>query len=156
MSEHLVLQAVSVHNMQLRKKFLFGCLHILFPLLLGLALYLCFRPDTYISQLFYQVLGLSPVSVTRLPGWLLAFLQNFACDMLWAYALTCCVYLIWGGRLLPVGLLCVGFSAAMELLQYFGVISGTFDFWDILLQSCATALAALSIKAFFKPKENEK
>lgn len=121
------------------------------PIVLGMVIYLLTRPDTYISQWIYH-LGISVSDPGRggvLPKWLWMFLCNFSADMLWAYSLAFAVYLILcdHSKYMPITLvICLTFETGIELLQLLGLINGTFDWWDIALEICATAMASLIIK----------
>ena len=69
--------------------------------------------------------------------------------MLWAYSLTFAVYVILcdHSQYMPKMLVtCFAFETGIELLQLVDVLKGTFDWWDIALEICATAMASLIIK----------
>ena len=136
------------------KRTLLLLLHIIVPIILGTCIYLFTRPDTYISKWILDWWGISSPAVTLrglVPWWLWRFLCSYAADILWAYALTFSVYLIFCSspvKILPYMAICCIFEAGMELLQLFDVLSGTFDVWDIILEVCATAIASLIIKQY--------
>lgn len=136
-------------------------LNIIVPLLAGVFLYLWLRPDTYISAYLYKMLSLSVENFQfgfSLPYQLNSFLRNFSCDMLWAYSLTFTVFLILGFKyesLKPTLIICAVFEVSIEFLQKFGVIPGTFDFLDILLELCVTIFAVIIIFFTLRRAKNE-
>ena len=138
---------------------IFYCVNILASLILGLAVYVCYRPDSYVSQVVYNIFGVSfdniiPANV--LPKWLLMFIRNYLGDISWAYALTFTVCYIWltpSGRLLPAFGIIATFEVAIEVLQLIDVAPGTFDWLDVFLEICITAFIMLLIKIKLKEKQ---
>ncbi|MBQ4382328.1 MAG: hypothetical protein II794_06285 [Oscillospiraceae bacterium] len=129
----------------------FRLLNILLPLAAGAAVYVFFRSDTYIALVVRALLpGME--NVGTLPG--TAFLRNYACDMLWAWAL--CFACSWVLDLPAAGALCAAaLGALMELLQLRGLMGGTFDLWDIILEALSAFCASLIIY-LKRGKSNEK
>lgn len=133
--------------------------NVIVPLVLGILIYIFVRPDTYISQCFYRVLNVLGQSSKRyvlLPRWIRILIGGYGADILWAYALTYAVFSALQdvtNSLLPVIMICVLFEAGIEFMQMFPAVSGTFDWWDIILEICATAIASLIIK---KHREEKK
>ena len=122
----------------------FLILNTLVPLVLGLLVYLVFRPDTYIAGLIGRAIRLSEWNTARVPGWLSAFLRNYASDILWAYSLAFALLGAAGpggkGRkAASVTGVCV--VTGTELLQKAGVLQGTFDIADIALEALFICLA---------------
>lgn len=140
----------------------FFSFHIGGALFVGLGCYLCFRPDTYISQSVYNLFGLEGEAFGLegvVPEWARGFFCNFFSDMLWSYALAFTVYLILGAfnrSFVSTLFICAVFEVGMEALQKIGIISGTFDFWDIILEVFSTVIALLIIKLHFREKHHEK
>lgn len=140
------------------KQHMFYALNISMSLVIGLIVYVCFRPDTYVSQVVYDVLGISPdvvLSATWLPTWLLLFVRNFLADIIWAYALTFTVcYILWdqSKSMLPIFGIVATFEICIEVSQKLGIMPGTFDWWDIFLEICITAFVMLLIKILSKGK----
>ena len=134
--------------------------NIVIPIIGGTIIYLLARPDTYISQLAYGLLGVSPQSENlrvNMPVSFWRFICNFAADILWAYSLTFAVYNVLYDSFkntLPSIIICFVFETTIELLQLFNGLPGTFDLWDIALEICATAIASLNIK-HIRRKTNE-
>lgn len=115
----------------------------------GALIYLLFRPDTYISKWGKHILWLDVAGVGKAAEkWPMVsgFLRNFSCDMLWAYALTITIF--WcrekePDKRLKTILECILFEIMLEVLQYVGILSGTFDFGDIFVQAISTVIAAV-------------
>lgn len=138
-----------------RKLVCYFVFHITIPLVLGVIIYCIFRPDTYIAVWVRKIAG------NNVPGkfdirrknsnWLTIFAKNYACDILWAYALTAAVYFV-EKETKRGGFKCIAwcwlFEIFMELLQYFGVTQGTFDIWDIVSEMTATATAAAVLQTY--------
>ena len=135
---------------------IFYSLNILFSLVLGLIVYVCWRPDAFISQVVYDVLGVSPnigAFLNALPDWAILFCRNFLADILWAYALTFTTCYIWrsiGKSMFPAFVVTATFEVCIEFFQKIGLMSGTFDWLDILLEVCVSAAIMLLIKTIHK------
>ena len=139
--------------MDRNKKLLYHVIiHSVVPIMMGACIYILFRPDTYISQWIYRLFDMSLQSKKLrelLPFWLLAFLCNFACDILWAYSLTFAIYIIFVNspiNILFIFVVSIVFEAGIEFMQLACILPGTFDWLDISLEICATAIASLEIK----------
>ena len=138
------------------RQHIFYCLNILVSLILGLAVYVCFRPDTYVSHVVYNVLGVSVdgiIPTNGLPAWLLLFIRNYLGDISWAYALTFTIFYIWlgmDGKLVTAFCIVTAFEIGIEVLQKTDIVLGTFDWWDIFLEICITAFIMLLIKILHK------
>lgn len=138
------------------KRNTFYIFNILISLVVGLIVYVCYRPDTHVSQIVYNVLGISAdciATIDVLPTWLLLFARNYLGDISWAYALTFTICYIWlgtGGRMIHVFGIVATFETGIEILQMVDIIPGTFDWWDILVEICITAFSMLLIKTIHK------
>ncbi len=114
---------------------------IVIPLALGAAIYLLLCPETFLSRWFYALPGLRPPAISA-GGALVRLVRNHLPDMLWAFALTCCVSRVLGGRPRTAVLIAAGTGLFAELLQRaMGV--GTFDWLDVALEALAAAAAVL-------------
>ncbi len=134
----------------MRKK-LFYAANILLPLTLGTHIYALYRPDTWISVQLYRLTGFQAHTP---PLFAAGIFRNYLPDMLWAYALSFSVGSIYRSGKVSFALSTI-FAASLELLQRPGILPGTFDWMDIILEVCITALAALIIESHEK-KENGK
>ena len=129
------------------KKYRFYILNILIPLFLGLVIYCSIGSGILISRLICRVLPFACFKGGGGPVWLPSMVRNFFPDMLWAYSLTFAVaaIVLGEGKYVPlVAIICSVFEVAIEISQLSGLISGTFDLLDIILELSAT-MVALSI-----------
>lgn len=127
---------------------LFWVLNISLPLLAGLAVYLIFRPDAAISRAFCSFTGFTPPQLST--GWsrLDLAIRYFAPDVLWAYAFSSVAMLIIGPAKLGIlagAALSAAFEVTAELLQLYGILPGTFDIRDVLLEIAASAFAMIVV-----------
>lgn len=142
----------------MKKKGLFLVINILLPLAVGGFLYVFFCPNTLISSL---LIGGKVFFAFDLGSPFDRFIRFYFLDMLWAYSFLITVCWIMGLNkkgMLSALLISTAFETAVELLQYFGVFSGTFDLFDLLaeLLSSMIGVMVLSIFVFRKEKQNEK
>ena len=131
------------------KRNVFFVLNILLSLVIGLTVYVFCRPDTHVSKIVHNLLGVSPEVV--LPEWVMSFLRNYMADVLWAYALTFTVIYILGSGFLTFAIVAI-FEICIEVSQKVGIMSGTFDWVDIILEVCISALVMLLINTIQKEK----
>lgn len=139
-------------------------LHVVTPLMIGGAIYICWRDPSLLMFDWFSRLGLTSViegirAVTlpyagQLPRWLLYSLP----DALWVYAaimLMDCIWherrtrrrnrrlWLWSGPLLAI---------VVELGQLTGWVGGSFDPYDLVLSAAASCVAALVIITSSKSK----
>lgn len=131
--------------------------NVVISLGLGLLNYQLFRPDTYLAELGRKVLQIDLAEKIRNIGLLIPritmFLKNFASDMLWAYALFFTLFCVTeDNRAIIVAAL---FSLCMEGLQKIGIVSGTFDWWDIGLEWLAIGIGWFIMKRKAKKVKGE-
>jgi len=141
-----------------KKSFLIG--NILIPIILGTLFYYVTSPDVIFVQRVDAVLGRSAaVCLWEKKNLLLQFIRNYGLDMLWAYALVFTLFFIIDNNsagLLKVWMIAFFFSTGMEFLQRTSLVSGTFDFWDIIVEFLAETAAVFIIKnKFFRGGERE-
>ncbi len=143
----------------MRKHRIILLLNIIIPLIFGLVIYLLLKPNTYISELIYSLFNIRFDYYISNKGIIRIFIYNYLCDILWAYALTFTVYYFVNSfthKYLLTLFITNMFCVLIELLQYFGIVSGTFDIFDILLECVSSALALMYILFLFHGgKENE-
>ena len=102
-------------------------------LLLGLVIYLLFRPNTYISRFILKFLPLDLSEILTMIN--TPFFKFYMGDYLWAFSLSCWLRFIFNDRsknALSVAIVAIA-GALYEMMQYFGIISGTGDILDCLL-----------------------
>ena len=118
-------------------------LHALAALFLGLMYYLIRRPEILVCRIIFHLTKLQfPQAWDLFPHPLLRITDGHLADFLWAYALTFSVGAVYYGKNnWRVGLvMCLAADCIMELMQGFRLLSGTFDWMDILVQISATLL----------------
>lgn len=146
--------------MKQEKCIAFAMLHILIPLCVGTGIYILVRPGTYIARVCtFLIPWLGELRIRMGTDLFHMFLRNYACDMLWAYALT--IGLLWYGRLTgqkvwKSALISGGFAVFMEGLQILPVIPGTFDGMDVAAEILATLIAGCVSMIFYKYKDKER
>lgn len=122
----------------------------------GLMIYLVLRKDTYFHGWLPQAFcDLIYSDVER--NFVTDFLKYYLPDFLWAFsfssALTAVTMPLRNKRLFFISLVVFTVGAAYETLQYFEIVDGTFDLFDILMYAVAALIsAAINIK-FFKGEE---
>ena len=117
--------------------------NIFLPLLTGLFIYLFVNKRAYISTIINIPLK---INVKGLAG---VFVKCWLCDMLWSYALTAALYLVlipFRYRLILSATASFIVGVFLEGLQYFNIISGTFDVLDIIFELTAVLIAVYVIK----------
>ena len=122
-------------------------------LLLGGAIYIFLRPSTYIARLIPEYSWLKTLREQLQWQWL-NFLRFYFADYLWAFSLCCGLHLLFQPKRIG-SFLCAGitatYGAVLEFLQFFNIISGTGDVWDILM----FILAGLTAVIINKKKEKQ-
>lgn len=146
--------------MKQEKCITFAMLHTLIPLCMGTGIYILVRPGTYIARICISLNPwLGELRIRMGTDLFHMFLRNYACDMLWAYALA--IGLFWYGRLTgqkvwKSALIGGGFAVLMESLQILPVIPGTFDGMDVVTEILATLIAGCVSMIFYKYKDKER
>lgn len=143
------------------KKKIESCfLNIVFPLLAGFIFYYLFCPDVIAIEKIDTILKIKyhvQISNTNL---IIRFMRFYLLDALWAYALTHCLFVILGNTLVALKesvAISIIMSFTMELLQLFHAVAGTFDIYDIAVETVAVFIASIIIIQHLKgEKENEK
>ena len=144
------------HNTEQVSKFkrIAAFLNCFLPLFWGGIIYILFRPDTYISSFFYGLFSVE-LFVSISENIVVSFLKYWFCDFLWAYSLAFCLLIVFEKSnykfILPIIISAV-FCIILETLQKLGVISGTFDWWDLLAELTAVASAVIIKRRFFYEK----
>ncbi len=114
-------------------------------LITGAAIYVLFRTNAYISKWFDCVDFIGTLRTIAV-GYTNGFIKFYLPDFLWCFALCCGMQAIYlPGRRGMVICALVAFSCGTlwELLQWGGAVSGTGDFWDILMYLSGSILSIL-------------
>lgn len=117
-------------------------------LVIGLGIYVFFKPNAVVSRLFDFAF------VSELRSFLspcdLPFIKYYFADFLWGFAFCCGLAFIFqpkGKELLLCGAGGIAFGAVWELLQWTGIMSGTGDICDIIMYLlAATAVMLINLK----------
>lgn len=134
------------------RKRLIAILMACLPLLLGTAIYIFLRPDTYISETIVAIFRINSALEVPSRGISTDFLRFYASDMLWAFALPPALFIVmcFDPEDLPrIFIISVLFALTLEILQYSGVITGTGDPIDFILESAAVTVAVYALKVIF-------
>ena len=110
-------------------------------LIIGAILYILFRPQTYIAQWFSNYSFIIDIqnSISEIQS---SFLRFYFPDYLWGLSLSCFLHLLFRPHLRGSGV-AVLYGSLLELLQFFNIISGTGDFYDIIMFVLAGATAMI-------------
>ena len=141
------MNELGMKNPHFSMKTIVALIHILIPLLAGALVYICWVPTACVSQIAYKVSGLHPLPETENAD-TGSFITCYLGDFLWAYSLLFLVALITVHRkrdLIPVLILCILFETGTECLQLTSLMSGTFDFYDIVIEILANLLGCMMI-----------
>ncbi len=141
----------------MKKKILFIS-NIIFPLLVGAAIYLFTSPDVVFVEAVRSFWG-TPIFMEHVNtvGGLLQLMRYYMLDVFWAYALVFALYFAIGNnaaRVKKAFVIAVLFSTVMEVIQLSPIIPGTFDVIDILVEAAAEIFAALIIKKQYEEATN--
>lgn len=135
----------------------------LLPLIIGGFIYIIFRTETLLMFRWFKFLNLdNEINIIQnlrniyfFPNW---FIYNFP-DGLWIFSYTALSLEIWRHSLNKQNVfwvLCIPFVAILsEFLQFFKIISGTFDFIDIIFYLIGVILPFYILKPFFNNKNYE-
>ncbi len=133
------------------KKRLIFLFNIATSLILGLLIYLFYRPESIITHLFLKmnVDLVKPSDISLFSK----FLCNYGGDILWAYALSffiACFYIEIANGWKITLLLCIPIEVGFELLQLFNsILNWTFDIIDIIIE-VTTSIIIVSLLNFTK------
>ena len=146
------MESMRSQNLRSKKVYL---INILLPLITGAVFYIVLRSDTYIARCFYQMFHLEYAFEIK-DNFCITFVRNYVCDMFWAYALMMTLWLALDKtELYKVSFIAFLFAAFVECSQIRGVIKGTFDIGDILLEGIAIGIASFVIKRIEKDVGDE-
>lgn len=138
------------------KRSFFYFVHIVLPIAFGFCIYLFFRDATLMTAWLKRTLSISKVFIPD--SVFSVFALFYFPDFLWAYSLTFAIALVLPSastRHIPILILSGGVEFAVEMLQKIGIINGTFDFLDFLVEVAASTLALRLIIQFERRKNEE-
>ena len=110
------------------------------PLIFGLGIYVFMKSGTYINSFLNLDFSYVPKTILGF------FVVNWFCDFLWSYSLVFTLYLVlypFKNRLVFSCLISAFSGFILEILQGISILSGTFDWWDIVIELVAVFLASL-------------
>lgn len=102
-------------------------------LLVGLLVYVIFRPNTYVSKLIFSIIN-TPFEYANISG--CRVVRFYIGDYLWAFSLSCwlhAIYLPRGSESVFCTVIVCAVGLGYEVLQFFGAVSGTGDVIDFLM-----------------------
>jgi hypothetical protein len=104
--------------------------------------------DIVLNILFPIIIG-ACIYMLNEEAFLEGFIRNHLSDGLWAYALISSILVIWNRQINRYWITLAFFIfIGFESLQYFHLINGTFDLWDILVYLIFSGLAIVLNKFF--------
>lgn len=121
--------------------FIFGVI----ALLIGGLLYILFRERSYITIIFRYILG-NNSSATNIQWHNGTHIQYYLSDFLWAFSLGCILNgILEANRNIAILCSALAFICGLiwEILQFFQIVSGTFDPVDILMYFMAGIICYL-------------
>jgi len=124
-------------------------MNILVPVIIGAVIYYLVSPDVIFVKKSDEIL-FGGIHVTKEVAYhpFIRMIRNFLPDMIWAYALTFTVFLIFCNEkkgLLISFIISAVFLILMETVQLLPFVAGTFDVMDIILEILALAVAVMVI-----------
>ena len=108
-------------------------------IIVGLFIYLIYRPETYISKLILSYIEFQFYKY-KIPVLNNNFIKFYFPDYLWAFSLSCGLHLIFKPKQLNTAYCTILVSIIglmYELLQWVNFINGTGDFIDIIFYTLA-------------------
>ena len=128
---------------------LFYWVNIIAPLLFGAAVYLYWRPDTYLSRLVFHFLHISHRTAAGRPVGIYRFIRYYLCDILWVYALVFSLAFYSGRHSLVMAYAAAAaFAVVTELLQLLPRAPGSFDILDIIVELIVCTITIFIIYSY--------
>ena len=125
------------------KKTFFLVANATIPLFLGLVIYTFMKSGTYINTFLNIDFAYIPKTIIGI------FIINWFCDFLWSYALVFALFLVlspFKNRLTISCIVSLILGIVLETLQYANILSGTFDWWDIVIEVVAIVTVTFILK----------
>jgi len=122
-----------------RKKLLL--LETIIPLMVAGVIYYFFCPDVYFVKMLDRIFAIGERHKVISNDAVVLFLRNFGLDFVWAFSFSVLISFFvekrkWLRVVIPFSM-----GLLIEILQKYHVISGTFDYFDILAEALGIALA---------------
>ena len=116
--------------------------YVVAPIFLGAVLYYIFCPDVWFVKKLDIIFGLYGCHVFfPFSNIFIKFLRFYLMDFLWAFSLMALIWItFYDMGIHKLTILVIGFEIAMEFIQLFPHISGTFDIFDIAVEIIANIL----------------
>ena len=142
---------------KIHKTKMFICFCFIFlPLLIGLLYYVLLAPETIVSKTFSQIFRID--FSFQLTSSFSNLCRNYLSDICWAIALVNALILAIGTtkeQSIISFVVATIFCIFIELAQWFGIINGTFDYWDILIELVSVIISWFITTKIWRSK-NEK
>lgn len=114
-------------------------------LLTGCVVYIIFRPTTFVALIFDNILTVD-IARDNLSFLSCDFIKYYIPDLLWSFSLGCGLIAILNPKIKGVIYCCLVsllYGCLWEILQYFQIVSGTFDIYDIVMYLLAAIIAVI-------------
>lgn len=138
--------------------------HVLFPLSIGIFIYLFFRSKSLIIFRWIDIFEISnkfeslriylSQYKSNLPVWLIYSVP----DALWVYSLISAIFITWGKDFLNVKfwlVISLLIAPSLEFLQFLKLFPGTFDIIDLLFYLIGSILSLTIVKHNLKKNEKQ-
>lgn len=129
----------------MKKKFMY--MNVLIPLIIGGVLYYAVSPEVIFVEQIDRLTGMNLHINCKTT--FIKIIRNYVPDILWAYALMFALILIMGNKTADIWKMYMVaglFSILIEVLQLTGLVKGTFDIKDIIVEIIAELVAVFIIK----------
>lgn len=123
-------------------------LFVALPLVIGGLAYYLFCPSVVFVKLIDSAINLNVhIPYEAEENIVLSLLRWYLLDFLWAFSFASAVYLIFENKRLSMVIslmIPIVFGVVFEILQYVGVVAGTFDICDIVAEALAIGMSVFS------------
>lgn len=129
----------------MRKKKVILLIISLAMLLLGLLLYLLLNSKAYISNILLQIIPIRTITKDSL---VISILRGYGADLLWSASFTLIIqFIVWAEKKKTIFLVfCSLLGIVYELMQCFGITTGTADIVDGIVYILGSVLAIIIIQ----------
>lgn len=129
----------------MRKKKVILLIICLAMLILGLLLYLLLNSKAYVSQILLQIIPIQTINEDSL---VIGILRGYGADLLWSASFTLIIqFIVWLKKKRTILLVfCSFLGIVYELMQCFGITTGTADIVDGIVYLLGSILAIIIIQ----------